>query len=238
MSDWSIRRIHQLRDLTDARSYLEVGVQAGGTFLSVDIAAKDAVDPAFPFDVARYQTPAIRFHQMCSDQFFGSRLPHSTYDIVFLDGLHTFQQTLRDFLATLTLSHERTVWLLDDTLPCDAFSALPDQAHSYRERERAGLPGNPWHGDVYKVVLALHDFFPNLNYATITDGGNPQTLIWREPRPDFAPLFSGLEAIERCSYFQLESCEPAFRFQTEGDALQLLSQSLGTALTPEAGIFG
>lgn len=223
MSDWSVRRIHAIQRMTGATRYLEVGVYGGETFLNVQLPYKDAVDPEFRLNTAFYSSEAVRFFATTSDDFFTSTLPRPQYDIIFLDGLHTFEQTYRDFLATLLLSHERTVWVIDDTLPCDAYSALPHQGHSIAERQKAGMPGNPWHGDIFKVVYALHDYCPTLNFATIVDMGNPQTLVWREPRAPFAPAFPNLEAISRASYFDMDQHAAAMRYSTEENALAQLA---------------
>ena len=136
MGEWSVRRIHAIQKLAGAATYLEVGVNDGKTFFDVELPYKDAVDPEFRFEHEGMGTDRVRFFELTSDRFFGSQLPRSRYDIVFLDGFHTFEQTFRDFLATLPLSHEKTVWLIDDTVPCDAYSALRDQQHCYRERSR------------------------------------------------------------------------------------------------------
>ena len=238
MSEWSVRRIHAIQSMTGASRYLEVGVYGGATFLNVQLPSKDAVDPAFQFDPTPFASSSVRFFQMPSDEFFTSTHPKSHYDVIFLDGLHTFEQTFRDVLATLPLSHERTVWLIDDTLPSDPYSALPDQVHSYTERQKAGVPGNPWHGDVYKVICAIHDFCPNLNFATIVDHGNPQTLVWREPRAGFSPAFRGLEAISRLSYFEIDAHSRAMRFCTEEQALAQLSMALSNqAPVSERNVF-
>jgi hypothetical protein len=205
-----------------------VGVCGGDTFLNVNLPVKDAVDPAFLFDSTSFATDEVRFFETTSDAFFTSFAARPQYDLIFLDGLHTFEQTFRDFLSSMAYAHDRTVWLIDDTLPCDAYSALPDPEHSHRERQKAGVPGNPWHGDVYKVVCAIHDYCPNLNFATIVDQGNPQTLVWRQPRADFAPAFAGLEAISRLGYFDIERHAAAMHFTTEEQAFALLTSALLT----------
>jgi hypothetical protein len=235
---WSVRRIHEIQKITQAETYLEVGVADGDTFFGVDLPYKDAVDPAFGFDHHGRGDDRVRFFEMPSDRFFASHLPRPRYDIVFLDGLHTFEQTLRDFLATLPLSHEKTVWLIDDTVPSDAYSALRDRQHCYRERAKAAgsLWDLKWHGDVYKVVYAIHDLCPNLNYATIKDDknprqtGNPQTIVWREPRESFSPAFATLEDVSRATYFDMECHTAAMRIDTEEGCLATLGRAL--ARTP------
>ena len=105
------------------------------------------------------------------------------FDIAFIDGLHTFQQTYRDLINTF--AHlRRGVVLIDDMVPSDEYSAIPDQdGESYRAREAAGLEGRkPWHGDVWRVVMLLDRHHPELEWRTIVDGGNPQTLVWSRRR--------------------------------------------------------
>ena len=72
--------------------------------------------------------------------------------------------------------------MIDDTVPSDEYSAIPDQEASYRARDAAGLEGRPWHGDVWRVVMMLDRHHPELEWRTIIDEGNPQTLVWRRRR--------------------------------------------------------
>jgi hypothetical protein len=116
-----------------------------------------------------------------SDAFFASIRPTERFDVAFIDGLHTFEQTYRDVINTLM--HLRSgVIVIDDTVPSDEYSAIPDQDESYRAREEAGLEGRPWHGDVWRVVTLLDRHHSELEWRTIIDGGNPQTLVWRRIR--------------------------------------------------------
>jgi hypothetical protein len=222
---WSPRRIGKIQALNGARSYLEIGVYSGQTFLNVQLAQKDAVDPKFLFNVDAYKSETVRFFQMTSDEFWTTAPVLPQYDIIMIDGLHTFEQTFRDFVCSLSHSHERTVWLIDDTLPSDVFSAHPDQARSYAERQRMGKQDFPWHGDVFKLVLALHDFFPTVNYATIVNSGNPQTLVWYGQRAGFAPILNNLEAISRLTFFDLEGLQRAFNFDEEGPVFERLAEA-------------
>jgi len=227
MSEWSSRRINEIAAVTSATTYLEVGVAAGDTFFGVDLPMKDAVDPHFAFATADHATETQRFFETTSDRFFASRDPRPLYDIIFLDGLHTFEQTFRDFCSALSHAHGRTVFLIDDTVPSDVYSSLPDPTQAIEERALAvGGGDTSWHGDVYKMVLALHDFFPALSYATITDGGNPQTLVWREPRADFAPRYDNLEKVSRTGYFDLSALRDVFQFTREAEAMARMRAAL------------
>ena len=225
---WSVRRINAIAAMNNAECYLEIGVNKGETFLNVPIAGKDGVDPQFQFDVRSHSSANVRMFSQFSDDFWTSGNPR-TYDIIFIDGLHTFEQTFRDFVSSLMYSHSRTVWLLDDTIPSDVFSAIPDYRRSMQERQRANLPGVPWHGDVFKIVPALHDFFPVLNYATITGSGNPQTVLWHGPRAKFQPRFNNLETISRLTYFDIEPNLDVFNVMGEAEALRLLRDDFNRA---------
>lgn len=217
----SVRRIRALADALNARCYLEIGVAKGVTFNSLTLPEKTAVDPRFAFDIAPYEKPGVSFEQLPSDDFF-SRLPRSQkFDIIFIDGLHEFEQTYRDFCNALSHASDSTVIIIDDTKPSDVFSAIPEFRASISARKAAGLPGAPWHGDVFKVVFALHDFHPTYNYRTIGGSGNPQTLVWKSNQGWRKPIFNSFERISRLSYFDLQTHIEILRECGEEEALSL-----------------
>lgn len=200
----SARRINALAAALGARRYLEIGVNEGATFRAVRCPERSGVDPQFLFDPASLADRNTRLYAMPSDRFF-ARLPFERrFDIVFIDGLHRFEQAYRDLMNALLHAHDRTVFLIDDTLPSDVYSALPDQQAALAARRAAGGSNLDWHGDVYKVVAAIHDLHPGLDYRTIRDGpDNPQTLVWRSKAGGRQPRFPGFEAIARLGYFDL-----------------------------------
>ena len=218
----SNRRIEHIKYLNNAKKYLEIGVYAGDTFLNVDIDHKDGVDPEFKFDTTKVVTDNIRLFSQTSDAFWTSG-QGLIYDVIMIDGLHTFEQTFRDIVASLRFSHARTVWLIDDTLPNDVFSAIPDNARCMQERRKMNIAGNAWHGDAFKVVPAIHDFIPTMDYVTIINSGNPQTLAWFGNRADFAPFANNLETISRMTYFDIEPNIDLFRLIDEDQAFERLT---------------
>jgi hypothetical protein len=215
----SVRRLSHLAKFVDAQSYLEIGVFDGSTFNDVEITNKDAVDPRFHFDVRAFATPTVRFFEVTSDDFFLHFHNGKRYDLIFIDGLHTFEQTFRDFCASLAATHDRTVWLIDDVFPVDIYSAHPDQKTALRSRHATGNKRKAWHGDVYKVIFAINDFFPNITFRTIKTGGNHQTVAWKSPRKDFRPKFNNLEQISRLTYYDLFDHLDVYRFGTEEEVL-------------------
>lgn len=226
---WSVRRVHKIKEINAGTSYLEIGVETGRTLLNVDMPSKDGVDPSFKFDTSRFASPDVRFFPQTSDAFWTSG-EGRTYDIIMIDGLHTFEQTFRDLICSMRFSHQQTVWLIDDTLPSDVFSAIPDQARCLRERQKLGNQNRAWHGDVYKIVPAIHDFIPVFDYATIVNSGNPQTLAWFANRNDFKPRLNNVEAISRMGYFDIEPNLEMFNITDEDEAFSRLRTTFGEAL--------
>lgn len=225
--NWSSRRINAIASINEAEHYLEIGVATGKTFEDVNIKFKDGVDPNFGFDTAKLASDRDRFFSQRSDDFWISDQP-KIYDVIMIDGLHTFEQTFRDILCSMRFSHTKTVWLIDDTLPSDVFSAIPNQQRSYSERRKMKIEGIPWHGDVYKIVPAVHDFLPILSYVTIVNSGNPQTLAWYAPRSSFKPQANNLEAISRMTFFDIEPNIKIFNLVDEETAMKLLKSSLSS----------
>ncbi len=215
-------RINAISQLNEARRYLEVGVFRGETFRAVDCAHRCGVDPDPKFDVAAIRNAATEFHVCTSDVFFTTAAA-GQFDTIFLDGLHTFEQTLRDFLNSLSCAHARTVWLIDDTWPSDCASALPSLAQAGKFRALTNDRGTAWHGDAFKLIFALHDFFPMFDWRTVIDRGNPQTILVRAPRPDFQPRWNDLATISRLGYADFVLSYALLNPCTEAEALAWLS---------------
>ena len=97
----SARRIARIGEILRARSYLEVGVNRGKTFNRLNFERKVAVDPRFRFDTSAFAKEGVEFYDVTSDAFFASKHASEIFDIVFLDGMHTFQQTFKDFVNSL-----------------------------------------------------------------------------------------------------------------------------------------
>jgi hypothetical protein len=204
MSKHSVYRINSIITKMGFSSYLEVGVNKGETFTSVNANRKVAVDPKFNFEFherANLYSTSERYFEITSDEFFYQN--SEKFDIIFLDGLHTFEQTFRDFCNSISLANDNTIILIDDTLPTDIYSAHPNQSEAIkiRQKDTQKVSGS-WHGDVFKTIFAIREYFPLWSYRTITSGGNPQTVVFRKcERRDSRG--SSLETISRMSYFDL-----------------------------------
>ncbi|NEP44420.1 MAG: DUF563 domain-containing protein, partial [Okeania sp. SIO2H7] len=192
-------RLNQLATINQSSNYLEVGVYKGMNFNAINIKNKVAVDPKFKFNTNRYATKNIVFLEITSDEFFRNHAKDfQPFDLIYLDGLHTFEQTFRDFCASLSLAHGKTIWLIDDTCPGSYAQAQTSYQNCARLKELSQEKGTSCMGDVFKVVAAIHDFFPQFSFATFPDRG--QTVVWNQWRKDFQPKWNSLETISRLEY--------------------------------------
>ncbi|MBW4034800.1 MAG: class I SAM-dependent methyltransferase [Proteobacteria bacterium] len=222
------RRVNSLARRLNARRYLEIGVFTGLTFRAVEIQERTAVDPAFAFEITEVENDLTRCISTTSDDFFATHKIFPPYDIVFIDGLHTFEQVVRDLSNVILNTHKRSAILIDDTVPIDVYSAIPDQNAALNFRNAAGIDNSMWHGDVFKTVFYIHDFWPNLNYRTIMGDDNPQTLVWRSNSESEGPIFNSLEAISRLSYFNMRDNISGMRMASEQDAIDLCVHEIGS----------
>jgi hypothetical protein len=230
----SVRRLGHLAAALGTASYLEIGVDRGATFQDIDVSSKTGVDPDLKVRASNLEGPGARIEAVPSDQYFASLDPSARFDLVFIDGMHTYEQTYRDLCSTLMHTHDRSVIVIDDTRPSDVYSAVRDQElaitirrREQGRRERSWRRGDrSWHGDVFKVIFAIHDFHHGLDYATITGPDNPQTVVWRSRAFARRPRFDSFEAIARLTYFDLIVHEDVLRLASEVEVMDTCLRSL------------
>jgi hypothetical protein len=162
------------------RTYLEIGVSLGH---SIVLAGPDTraigVDPApkvqFPL------SPRTTIHAETSDDFFSKNdvpgLLGGPVELGFIDGMHWFEFALRDFLNMERLCTAQSTILIHDCYPLERRSA---------ERERCT---EFWSGDVWRLVLALKKYRPDLRIHTVAAaptglcvvrGLNPASTVLRD----------------------------------------------------------
>jgi hypothetical protein len=222
-------------------TYLEVGVWDGGTFMAVEAARKVAVDVAFLFDVgaAGRAQPHCAFHQMPSDRYFGEIAGGvAEFDLILLDGLHTFEQTLRDLLNAAERLKPQGLIVIDDVRPDSELAALPSQEEAIARRD-AGEPWDRhWMGDVYRLVYFIDSFMQGWTYRITTDLG--QLIMWRQARqrvPD-----RRVEAVAQLSYAAMLERSEVFRptplDQIRADAADALGLRVHVPWTADRVIAG
>lgn len=176
--------VNRLLRLHEQPRYLEIGVCEGATFERVEAPTKVAVDPEFRFDHVRAQaeTPGASYHEVTSDQYFGTVVgADEMFDVIYLDGLHTFEQTLRDLLNALPHLQPHGTILVDDVRPPSYLASLPDRQNFFTVRSAIGVTDQAWMGDVYKLLWFVDTFLQGLTYRTISNN-HGQAVIWRDRR--------------------------------------------------------
>jgi len=141
------------------RTYIEVGVATGRTLaLAAPGSVAIGVDPEphLTLDL----DDGARVFETTSDAFFDEEdvraiMGNREIDLAFIDGMHRFEFALRDFMNIERLSSRDTVVLIHDCLPVDEVSAR-------RERETKF-----WTGDVWKLIVCLKEWRPDLDVKVI-----------------------------------------------------------------------
>jgi SAM-dependent methyltransferase len=223
--------IQRLLDLYEAPSYLEIGVCDGTTFHAVRAARRVAVDPAFTFDpeVARAD-PAqagATYHPIPSDAYFTGAGRDDAFDLIFLDGLHLFDQTLRDLIHAIARLKPGGAIVIDDVLPVSYGASLRDVEESAKFRRMSPGPeeAKAWMGDVFKLVFWIRDYLLDWDYATV-DANHGQLVLWRGPRAQDVPPLD-IEAIARLEYKDVVFRPRAYNFRTMDAIVQAVKSAAG-----------
>ncbi|MFT4037596.1 MAG: class I SAM-dependent methyltransferase, partial [Thermomicrobiales bacterium] len=125
--------------------YLEIGVRNGAS-LALSRGKTIGVDPAMA-DLIRVSTlrPWTKLYRETSDAFFAAREASATLDggrleLAFIDGLHLFEQVLRDLIHVEAWAAPGALIVIHDV--------LPPTVHSTSREPLRGA----WVGDVWKIV--------------------------------------------------------------------------------------
>lgn len=159
-----------LHEALQPRTYLEIGVWYGQTLaLARPPTLSIAVDPEPKSPLPAFATET-RVFTATSDAFFAESLwTHAVgprrFDLSFIDGLHRFEQVLRDFINVERHSTPDSVVVFHDTLPLVPLAA---------EREIGALF---WCGDVWKILPCLEHFRPDLRIVTIPTAPSGLTVV-------------------------------------------------------------
>lgn len=141
------------------RTYLEIGVEVGSSIvLASPLTQVIGIDPA-P-QVNRPLGDNVRIHAATSDAFFRTtdviaEFGGRTVDLAFIDGMHQFEYALRDFANVERCCSPRSTVLIHDCFPLSRLTA---------ERQRQT---KFWSGDVWRLVLALRKYRPDLELHVI-----------------------------------------------------------------------
>jgi Glycosyl transferase family 2 len=161
--------LQRLHEALKPKTYLEIGVARGDTLSLVCPPTRAiGVDPK-PMITIPFKAET---HVFCetSDAFFaGGKLPSllngEPLDLAFIDGLHVFAQSLKDFMEVEAFCDRRSVVLLHDTVPLDEETQRPDRLRAF------------YTGEVWKTVLCLKHYRPDLDIVTIATPWTGLTMV-------------------------------------------------------------
>ena len=149
--DWSKypSRIEILQDIIRRekyKNYLEIGCDNNENFSQISIDNKVGVD-----------TLKGGTMRMTSDKFFENN--KSTFDLIFLDGLHTYEQTIKDIDNSLKFINEKGVIIIHDCLPKKIWNQIVPRAYGH------------WNGDVWKAIVHSRTYDYADTYTCKADHG-------------------------------------------------------------------
>ena len=107
--DWKdypsrISIIQRIIDYKKYNDYLEIGCDQDENFSQINIKNKVGVDPKSGGTL-----------RMTSDEFF--RTNRNKFEIIFLDGLHTYEQTIKDIKNSIKFLKRDGLIVVHDCLP-------------------------------------------------------------------------------------------------------------------------
>ncbi len=131
--DWSkhpsrTKIIQNIINKKSFKNYLEIGCDKNENFSQINIANKVGVDPN--------RGGTIR---MTSDEFFHKN--RNKFDIIFLDGLHTYEQTIKDIKNSIEVINDKGIILIHDCLPKKIWNQIVPRLYGH------------WNGDVWKAIV-------------------------------------------------------------------------------------
>lgn len=171
-------RINNLMKFSGGDSYLEIGVNYGYTFESVEAKQKVGVDPLRKV----ITSGESKFLKMTSDEFFAKN--KMKFNFIFIDGLHEYYQVTRDIFNSLNCLEPGGLVLIDDVVPSHNKEASLEWRKLTKKQKKLIKHGKfSWQGDVYKAIsLLTNEYKRYLNFATIVDDNHFQTVIWKKHR--------------------------------------------------------
>jgi hypothetical protein len=140
--------IQVLIDRFELKSYLEIGVFKGENFDKIRCDLKHSVDPNHP---ATYE--------MTSDMyFFHFAIKLDWWDFIFVDGLHTEEQTYDDIRNAFHHLNNGGFIVVHDCNPSTKWHTRPESEYK---------TGEEWNGTTYRGFIRFKNEHPELTCFTV-----------------------------------------------------------------------
>ena len=150
-------------------SYLEIGCFKDETFNQINIKKKIGVDPTSGGNL-----------RMTSDQFFKDN--KEKFDLIFIDGLHVYEQVIKDIFNSIKVLKENGIILVHDCLPRKLWYQTPTRM------------SDTWNGDVWKAIVEfrtrkeidVYTCYADYGIGVILKRQNKNLLTY--PKKDYSKL--------------------------------------------------
>lgn len=174
-----MNRIKAVQRALDGRAnpvYLEIGVSHGFAFRRITADVKVAVDPAFRLSarsrrIADEKARVTHYFETTSDSFFANEtafLGQHGVDVALIDGLHTYEQVVRDVENTLRYLRDDGIIFLHDCNPALALIGRPAASQAeFMAQQKGPLVIGVWSGDVWKAIVYLRSARDDLRVAVL-----------------------------------------------------------------------
>lgn len=170
------------------KTYVEIGVFKGdslGVVRPETISLGVDPDP----DMSAPPAPNRRIYTMTSDAFFANHdvrteLGGRAVELAFIDGMHQFEYALRDFMNLEPCCARDGTILVHDVYPLDEITARRERLTEF------------WSGDIWRLVLALKKYRPDLDVRVIATAPTGLGMI-RNLNPDSGVIRASYDRIVR-----------------------------------------
>lgn len=216
----------------NGENYLEIGIRNGKTINQILAKNKVGVDPEFELNTKlkwkrRIGSLGFKIYKEESDSFFDRHVSNAFkngIDLVFVDGLHNYEQSLRDVENSLKFLNKDGFIVMHDCNPSSEAHGFPIKS-SFKEIEdelkKDGIDGwtGEWNGDVWKTIVHLRSTRSDLSVFTLDSDfglgivrkGNNPNLLNVDIKSLLNKPYSYLEA-DRVNLLNLVSVDSLHRF--------------------------
>jgi len=211
--------IDVIKKKKDKVNYVEVGVQTGFCFFKIKADNKIAVDPDFIIKLKNKVKAYIKnfsnfnnkFFELTSDDFFEQQGEYlkaiGGIDVIFIDGLHLYEQVVTDVENSLKYLNKGGVILVHDCNPLNANAAV--RAYTSQEVIDMNLPGYDyiWNGDVFKAIVKFRATRKDLDIIVI-NSDHGVGIVKTGTNKNILPLTT--EQVDTLTYQELEKNRDAY----------------------------
>ncbi|MCV7347675.1 class I SAM-dependent methyltransferase [Mycolicibacterium rhodesiae] len=206
-----IRAVQQALSMRSNPVYLEIGVSRGQAFQRISADVKLAVDPAFRLtdrtrELANAKGRVVEYFEITSDAFFENEaalLEQNPVDVALIDGLHTYEQVVRDVENTVRyLKDDGVIFLHDCNPPFELAGRRAESWDEFMAQQSGPLKIGIWNGDVWKAIVELRSTRPDLLVGVLkcdqgvgfVRKGSPESTLSYSPKQVEALTYADLKA--------------------------------------------